>query len=111
MEKIFDQNGELIDIKIVNPKAHGIGYLYPPRENPKNWKKDAPLWVYEMWDYIARGFLGLERVQPSWASLPQMMCSSVSTWNVLKMLGMWDDVRPFNFMFMVMTDHLLFVRC
>jgi len=61
LEKIFDQDGRLFDIKIVNPKAHGIGYLYPPRDNPKNWKKDAPLWVYEMWDYIARGFLGLER--------------------------------------------------
>jgi hypothetical protein len=107
LEKLFDQNGKLINIKIINPKAHGIGYLYPPKENPKDWKKDAPLWVYEMWDYIARGFLGLERVLPSWASLPQMMRFSVSTWNVLKMLGMWDDVRPFNFMFMVSTDHLL----
>jgi hypothetical protein len=56
-EKIFDRNGKLIDIKIVNPKAHGIGFLYPPKDNPKGWKKDAPLWVYEMWDYIVRGFL------------------------------------------------------
>jgi hypothetical protein len=37
-------------------------------------------------------------------SLPQMMRFSVSTWNVLKMLGMWDSVRPHNFMFMVMTS-------
>jgi len=36
-----------------------------------------------------------------------MMRFSVSTWNVLKMLGRWDEVRPFNFMFMVMTDHIL----
>jgi hypothetical protein len=33
-----------------------------------------------------------------------MMRFSVSTWNVLKMLGMWDEVRPHNFMFMVMTS-------
>src|SRR4029077_9627235 len=60
-EKIFDQNDKLINIKIVNPKAHGIGFLYPPKDNPQRWKKDAPLWVYEMWDYIVRGFLRLER--------------------------------------------------
>src|SRR6266849_2748991 len=68
------------------------------------WKKEAPLWVYEMWDYIVRGFLGLKRALPAWASRSQMMRFSVSTWNVLKMLGMWPAVRPFNFMFMVMTD-------
>jgi hypothetical protein len=106
-EKVYDQNGKLTDIKIVNPKAHGIGYLYPPKDNPKGWNKDSPLWVYEMWDYIVRGFLGLKRKRPGWASLPQMMRFSVSTWNVLKMLGMWDDVRPHNFMFMVMTSPTL----
>jgi len=106
-EQISDQHGKLIDIKIVNPKAHGIGFLYPPKDNPKRWKKDAPVWVYEMWDYIVRGFLGLKRKRPAWASLPQMMRFSISTWNVLKMLGMWNDMRPHNFMFMVMTSPTL----
>ncbi len=103
-EKIFDRNDNVIDIKIVNPKAHGIGFLYPPKDNPKDWRKDAPLWVYEMWDYIVRGFVRLKRTRPSWASLPQMMRFSVSTWNVFKMLRMWESVRPHNFMFMVMTS-------
>lgn len=103
-EKILDRNGKLTDIKIVNPKAHGIGFLYPPKNNPQKWQKDAPLWVYEMWDYIVRGFLGLKRTRPDWASFPQMMRFSVSTWNVLRMLGMWEDARPHNFMFMVMTS-------
>jgi hypothetical protein len=103
-EKVLDRREKLTDTKIVNPKAHGIGFLYPPKDNPENWKKDAPLWVYEMWGYIARGFLGLKRTRPDWASLPQMMRFSVSTWNVLKMLGMWAGARPFNFMFMVMTS-------
>ncbi|PYU20220.1 MAG: hypothetical protein DMG30_21855, partial [Acidobacteria bacterium] len=103
-EKVLDQSGQLLNIKIVNPKAHGIGFLYPPKDNPKNWKRDAPLWVYEMWDYIVRGFVGLKRTRPAWASLPQMMRFSVSTWNVLKMLGMWEGARPHNFMFMVMTS-------
>ncbi len=103
-EKVLDGRGKLTDIKIVNPKAHGIGFLYPPNDNPKNWKKDAPLWIYEMWDYIVRGFLELPRKLPAWTSLPQMMRFSVSTWNVLKMLGMWETTRPQNFMFMVMTS-------
>jgi hypothetical protein len=103
-EKIFGKNDKLTDIKIVNPKAHGIGFLYPPKDNPKGWKKDAPLWVYEMWDYIVREFVGLKRTRPAWALLSQMMRFSVSTWNVLKMLRMWDGVRPHNFMFMVMTS-------
>jgi len=103
-EKVQDVQGKLIDIKIVNPKAHGIGFLYPPKDNPENWKKDAPLWVYEMWDYIVRGFVGLRRKLPPWASLPQMMRFSVSTWNVYKMLGLWEGVRPQNFMLMVKTS-------
>jgi hypothetical protein len=103
-EKVVDKHGKITDINIVNPKAHGIGFLYPPKDNPENRKKDAPLWVYEMWDYIVRGFLGLPRELPAWASLPQMMRFSVSTWNVLKMLGTWNCVRPHNFMFMVMTS-------
>ena len=57
-----------------------------------------------MWDYIVRGFLGLPRKLPTWACLPQMMRFSVSTWNVLKMLGMWECARPHNFMFMLMTS-------
>jgi hypothetical protein len=105
-ENVFDHRGKLVDIKIVNPKAHGIGFLYPPKDNPKNWKKDAPLWVYEMWDYIVRGFMGLKRTLPGWALLAQMMRFSVSTWNVLRMLGMWEGARPNNFMFMVMTSEV-----
>jgi hypothetical protein len=103
-EKVMDKNGRVIDVKIVNPNAHGIGFLYPPKDNPKNWSRDAPLWVYEMWDYIVRGFLGLKRTPPDWASLPQMMRFSVSTWNVLRNLRMWENARPYNFMFMVMTS-------
>jgi hypothetical protein len=57
-----------------------------------------------MWDYIVRGFVGLKRTLPDWATLPQMMRFSVSTWNVLKMLGTWEAARPHNFMFMVMTS-------
>src|SRR5262249_6708926 len=61
------------DIKIVDPKAHGIGFLYPPKDSPKKWDERVPLWVYEMWDYIVRGALKIERDPPSWLDLPQMM--------------------------------------
>jgi len=86
-EKVVDKNGKLTDVRIVNPKAHGIGFLYPPKQNPKNWKRDAPLWVYEMWKYIVCGFLGLKRTRPDWASLPQMMRFSVSTWKRAQDVG------------------------
>jgi hypothetical protein len=104
-EKVLNRRGKLADIKVINPKGHGIGFLYPPKDNPQHWRKDAPMWVYEMWDYIVRGFLELPRKLPAWSFLPQMMRFSVSTWNVLKMLGMWESARPQNFMFMVMTSN------
>jgi hypothetical protein len=108
---MFATNGKVTDVKIVNPKAHGIGFLYPPKDNPENWKQDAPLWVFEMWDYIVRGFLSLPRKRPAWASLRQMLRFSVSTWNVLKMLGMWECARPQNFMFMVTTSEAFSFDC
>ena len=43
--------------EIVDPKAHGIGFLYPPKHSPKGWDKEIPQWIYEMWDYIVRDAL------------------------------------------------------
>jgi hypothetical protein len=34
------------DITIIDPKAHGIGFLYPPKDSPKDWKEDVPQWIY-----------------------------------------------------------------
>jgi len=102
-EKSFDQKDNLIDIKIVNPKAHGIGFLYPPKDSPKDWNEDAPLWAYEMWDHIVRGALKLRRTKPDWIHYPQMMRFGITTWNVLHMLGDWESARPYNFLFLVMT--------
>jgi hypothetical protein len=92
------------DIKIVDPKAHGIGFLYPPKDSPKNWKEDVPQWIYEMWDYIVRGALKLKRRAPSWLDLPQMMRLTITTYNVLQMLGEWEIARPYNFLFLPMVD-------
>jgi hypothetical protein len=92
------------DIKIVDPKAHGIGFLYPPKDSPKNWEEDVPQWIYEMWDYIVRGALKLKRKAPSWLNIPQMMRLTITTYNVLEMLGGWEIARPYNFLLLPMVD-------
>jgi len=98
-EKIGENN-----VKIVDPKAHGVGFLYPPKDSPKNWQEEAPLWIYEMWDYIVRGTLKLKRKTPSWFDIPQMMRLTITTYNVLEMLGEWEIARPYNFLFLPMVD-------
>jgi hypothetical protein len=98
-EKIGEKN-----ITIVDPKAHGIGFLYPPKDSPKNWKQDVPQWIYEMWDYIVRGALKVKRKAPSWLDIPQMMRLTITTYNVLEMLGEWEIARPYNFLFLPMVD-------
>jgi hypothetical protein len=94
------------DIKIVDPKAHGIGFLYPPKDSPKNWKEEVPQWIYEMWDYILREALKLPQEPPSWVDIPQMMRVTVTTCNVLEMLGEWKTARPYNFLLLPMVDPL-----
>jgi len=92
------------DIKIIDPKAHGIGFLYPPKDSPKDWKEDVPQWIYEMWDYIVRDALKLKRKAPSWLNIPQMMRLTITTYNVLEMLGEWEIARPYNFLLLPMVD-------
>jgi hypothetical protein len=98
-EKLGDQ-----DIKIVDPKAHGIGFLYPPMNSPRDWDDDIPQWIHEMWDYMVRGALNLPRRTPSWFDVPQMMRITITTHNVLKMLADWEIARPYNFLFLPMVD-------
>jgi hypothetical protein len=41
------------NIQIVDAKAHGLGYLYPPKDNPeKNPESD---WVFEAWRWLLEG--------------------------------------------------------
>jgi hypothetical protein len=94
------------DIKIIDPKAHGIGFLYPPRNSPKTWEQDVPVWVYEVWDYILRGALKLNRTAPAWIDYPQTMRLTITTCNVLEMLADWQTARPYNFLLLPMVDPL-----
>ncbi len=81
---------------VIDPKAHGIGFLCPPKDSHDNWKEEIPQWIYEMWDYIVRGALDFKRKSPSWL-IPQMMRLTITTYNVLNMLGEWNIARPYNF--------------
>jgi hypothetical protein len=64
------------------------------------------LWIYEVWDCIVRGALNLPRKPPSWLDVPQMMHLTITTYNVLEMLGEWEIARPYNFLLLPMVDLL-----
>jgi len=86
------------DIEIVEPKAHGLGYFYPPKDSPEGWDHDAPLWIFEAWDWIVRGVLKLKRAKPAWFDLPVMMKLTLSTpHHALQNLAKGPLTRPNNF--------------
>jgi hypothetical protein len=87
------------DIEIVEPKAHGLGYFYPPKDSPTGWKHETPKWIFDAWDWIMRGVLGLKREKPDWFDLPVMMKLTLSTpHHALKNLAKGPLMRPNNFM-------------
>ncbi len=102
---LYEKTGKS-EINIVDPKAHGIGFLYPPKNSQENWDKEVPEWIYELWDYIVRGELNVKRKEPSWLDIPQMMRLTITTYNVLEMLGEWKIARPYNFLLLPMVDPL-----
>jgi hypothetical protein len=103
---LYEKTGKS-EIKIIDPKAHGIGFLYPPADSPENWEESVPKWIFEFWDYIVRDALHLKRKEPSWLERPQMMRLTITTCNVLEMLGDWEIARPYNFLFLPMVDPVL----
>jgi hypothetical protein len=86
----YDSHGNIV---IVDAKAHGLGYLYPPkdavRDDPK---KD---WWFEAWHWVLEGEVAQPRPAPDWFKFPAMMQMTVSTPAVLGMLK--GFTRPFNF--------------
>ena len=87
------------DIEIVEPKAHGLGYFYPPKDSPEGWDRDVPQWIFEAWDWIMRGVLGMRRTRPEWFDLPVMMKLTLSTpHHALRNLAKGPLTRPNNFM-------------
>jgi hypothetical protein len=94
---LYERSGN--KVSIVDPKAHGLGYLYPPADSPKSWhdNHEAPRWIYEFWEYLIRIALQLEGNRPRWRARPQMMRMTVTTFNVLKSLHEWEGFRAYNF--------------
>jgi len=92
----YERDGE--KTTIVNPKAHGLGYLYPPADSPKGWddEHDVPKWIYEAWEFLLRMALRLKRSDPPWLDRPQMMRMAVTTHNLLERLHAWERLRPYN---------------
>jgi hypothetical protein len=86
------------NLSIVDPKAHGLGYLFPP----KSASEDEPEWTFEAWDCLLREALGLPRREPSWIDLPAMMRIVLSTPHVLQRLDF--STRPYNFLFCPLID-------
>jgi hypothetical protein len=95
------------DVRIIDPKAHGLGYLYPPQETreeegrpPYRWAQ--PPWTLQAWEWILRQELDLKRVAPKWLHLPAMMRVVLSTPFVLERLN--RRTRPYNFLFCPLID-------
>lgn len=98
---ILTRTGDSIQIE--NPKAHGLGYLYPPKRG-YDLSIDAPIWIGEAWEWVLREELGLSQKQISWFELPAMMRFTVTTPQVLKVLqarqldlSYCDRVKAYNF--------------
>ena len=86
-------------IEIVEPKAHALGFFYPPSDSPDEWNHEVPLWVFEAWDWLIRGFLWLDRRKLTWFDLPVMMKLTLSNpYHALQHLAKSPLTRPNNFM-------------
>jgi hypothetical protein len=76
-----------------------LGYFYPPKDSPEGWKHDTPQWIFEAWDWIMRGVLGLKRSKPPWFDRLVMMKLTLSTpHHALRHVAKGPLMRPYNFM-------------
>ena len=94
----YERDGK--KIIIIDPKAHGLGYLYPPDNSPLDADQEIARWVFEAWDWLVRRGCGIAPNRPpSWFKRPQMMRMAVTTHSLLKRLHRLKRVRPFDFFF------------
>ncbi len=93
---IYEKTGH-DGIRVVEPKAHGLGYLAAPKEKKEG---EEGNWIAEAWDWLLRSELGLKCTAPSWLDVPAMMPIVISTPNILQRL----DPRPFSFLLLPQVD-------
>ena len=91
----YERDGK--KITIVDPKAHGLGYLYPPAESPLDADQDIAMWVYEAWEWLVRRGCGvLTNRPPVWFKYPQMMRMAVTSYGLLRRMHRLKRLRPFD---------------
>lgn len=91
----YERDGK--KIIIVDPKAHGLGYLYPPAESALDADQDIEVWVYEAWEWLVpRGCGLLPDRPPLWFKHPQMMRMAVTSHGLLKRMHRLKGLRPFD---------------
>jgi len=95
---LHERNGN--GLNIVDPKAHGLGYLYPPVDQ----KEDECDWTFAAWDWLLRDALGLANTEPTWFNRPAMMQIRMSTPHVLKRLNKMS--RPYSFVLCPLIDNV-----
>jgi len=94
---LYERTGN--EIRMVDPKAHGLGYLYAPA---KPSSESEPPWSWEAWTWILRQALGLRGEAPTWLHVPAMMRVVLSTPLVLDRLN--RGTRPYNFLLCPLVD-------
>jgi hypothetical protein len=91
----YERDGK--KIIIIDPKAHGLGYLYPPADSPSDADQDIAMWVYEAWEWLVRRGCGLlPNRTPSWFKHPQMMRMAVTSYGLLRRMHRLKRLRPFD---------------
>jgi hypothetical protein len=86
----YDKHGNLV---IVDAKAHGLGYLYPPQDFLEGDSESD--WIFQAWHWVLEGEVATPRPAPEWFKFPAMMRMTVSTPAVLGLLK--GFTKPFNF--------------
>jgi hypothetical protein len=87
-------------IVIEDPKAHGLGYLFPPDDSRNDQGQQS--WTWQAWEWIIRQELDLKGKPPKWLHLPAMMRVVLSTPFVLNRLN--RGTRPYNFLLCPLVD-------
>src|SRR5262249_17246049 len=97
---LYERDGD--KITIVDPKAHGFGFLYPPANSPKGWgeEHEMPKWIHEAWEFLLGMALRFKAHNPAWLKRPQMMRPTVTTNDLLKRLHQWNHFRPYSIFFL-----------